>query len=208
MVNEKELKGLAHRVDLHVKNKELELQNKMLTELVNSEKVAKGKPITVECSVKPVVELSDGDFSMPLEVELDMIEEDEYKGVFLPAEELIAGIPTFFYQDENIEHNIIHIDHKNQFKANPSVSTRIGKLTNVFSADDKRGLIRGHGIITHEDYARDIFYGVTNKVSIRVVPSVLENTGRRNIGRGLVFQEVSLVVDDAYKKSNIRPRRT
>lgn len=201
------LNRLADRVENHNRIKTLELSNHQLQKKVDAEAKSE-QSFRLEGNVIPTMELSEG-FKMPLEVEFDIIEEGMFLNTFLPASEIIAAKDTFFFEDENFENYIIHIDHMHGRKPHPwlpghaSVSTRIGRILDVWVEDEETGKLRGRGIITNEDYARAVFHGVTNKVSVRARARNSSLVNGVRIGRNLVFEELSLVVNDEYKKSKI-----
>jgi len=171
-------------------------------------KLELNKSITVEFDFDKVLELANS-FVLPLPVSMRAIEEGYYPSnngkIFLPAEEIVAAVNTIFYEDEERENFIIHIDHKNQFKESSSVLDRVGKVTKAYVSDKKKGILMLEGIITNNDAALSVYNGVIKKVSLRIYPHIIKTENGKLVGRKLEFQEISLVKNDGYKGSLIVP---
>lgn len=207
MVNSESLLKAASNLDRYERDVELaKLRNK------NNELVVELQGqmvIDFECDLSVILELQDGDIKMPYPFEAGFIEEGEYKGLFLPAEELIAAKDTFFMEDDDVENNIVHWDHDNQYNKNivqkvGSARSRIGKVLRTRVGNKNTGLIIAEGILTDEDAARSVHYGVNKRVSGRIVARRITFEMGRKTGRNLVFQELSIVSVDDYKKSYIK----
>src|SRR3990167_3840985 len=198
MVDTKSLIETAVKLERHSERKQLSLLNSRnkLVEIKDS------PPIYVEVPIRPILEL--GAFKMPYSFEAGFIEEGTYRGVFLPAEELIIAKDTFFYEDENFQFYIVYWDHNNQFKIKPSAKERIGKITKVVVSDKSKGSLVAYGILTNQDAAMSVEHGVNTMVSVRIAPKVVRIENGRKVGRQLVFQELSIVSIDEYKGSYIK----
>ena len=179
MVTPESLVEAAIRLERHSEALELSRLLKHRDEIIILENT---EAITVELSATPVLELG-AEFRMPYPVLLRMIEEGTYKGVFLPAEEIRKAKDTMFIKTDDMEFNIIHWDHNNQFKEDASAKDHIGKITRTYIADERSGVLMGEGILSDINAAQGVHVGVQSRVSMRIVPRKIEYRNGMRIGR-------------------------